>query len=125
MPATAGITLAIGARGRLVLDGLVFAGGTLTLPGAADDELRELVLRDCTLVPGLTLDPHGSPVSPGAVSLPFGHPFGKLTLLRCITGPLLVPPDVEVDDEGLHRRLPAAPAMSPSPPMPRALPAGR
>ena len=47
------VTLSIGARGRLVLDGLVFSGGALRLAAAADDEPRELVLRDCTLVPGL------------------------------------------------------------------------
>src|SRR4051812_49038512 len=49
------------------------------------------------LVPGLTLEPDGSATSPGAVSLRFDHPFGKLTLLRCITGPLVVAPDVEVE----------------------------
>ena len=39
---------------RLVLDGLVISGGELQLVvAAADDEPRELVLRDCTLVPGL------------------------------------------------------------------------
>ena len=36
------------------------------LPPRADDEPRELVLRDCTLVPGLALNPDGSAVSPGA-----------------------------------------------------------
>jgi hypothetical protein len=97
VPATTGITLAVGQRGRLVLDGIVFAGGALVLPAGADNETRELVLRDCTLVPGLTLEPDGSATSPGAVSLRFQHPFGKVTLLRCITGPLVVAPDVEVE----------------------------
>jgi hypothetical protein len=84
------MTLAIKARGRLVLDGLVISGGALHLALAADDELRELVLRDCTLVPGRALQPNGSAVSPGALSLLVEHPFAKITLERCITGPLQV-----------------------------------
>jgi hypothetical protein len=82
------VMLAIGARGRLVLDGLVISGGALELAAAADDAPRELVLRDCTLVPGLALNTDGSAASPGAASLVIGHPFAQVTLERCITGPL-------------------------------------
>jgi hypothetical protein len=89
------VTLAIGARGRLVIDGLVFSGGALRLAAAADDEPRELVLRDCTLVPGLALHPDGSAASPGAPSLVVEHPFAKVTLERCITGPLTIVGDAE------------------------------
>jgi hypothetical protein len=90
------ILLSIGARGRLVLDGLVISGGALRLPLAADTEPRELVLRDCTLVPGHALAPDGSAVAPGAPSLVIEHPFAKVTLERCITGPLQVTADAEV-----------------------------
>lgn len=91
------ITLEIGARGRLILDGLVFSGGALRLAAAADVETRELILRDCTLVPGLALQPDGSAVSPGAASLIVEHPFAKVSLERCITGPLqVVAADAEV-----------------------------
>ncbi len=91
------VTLQVGARGRLILDGLVFAGGALRLAAAADVEPRELVLRDCTLVPGRTLNPDGSAVSPGAATLIVAHPFAKITLERCITGPLqVVAGDAEV-----------------------------
>jgi len=82
------MVLAIGARGRLVLDGLVISGGALELAAAADDAPRELVLRDCTLVPGLALNTDGSAASPGATSLRISHPFAQVTLERCITGPL-------------------------------------
>ena len=34
------------------------------------------------------LNPDGSAVSPGAPSLVVEHPFAKVTLERCITGPL-------------------------------------
>jgi hypothetical protein len=87
------ITITIGARGRLVLDGMVFSGGALRLAAAADDEPRELVLRDCTLVPGLALNPDGNAVSPGTASLIVEHPFAKVTLERCITGPLVIQSD--------------------------------
>jgi len=90
------VTLSIGARGRLVIDGLVFSGGMLHLPASADDEPCELVLRDCTLVPGRTLKVDGSASSPGAVSLLIEHPFAKVTLERCITGPIHAVEDAEV-----------------------------
>jgi len=82
--------LEIDANGTLLLDGLVLAGGSLHLPAAADNEPRTLILRDCTLVPGLTLDPRGEPVSPSEPSLIIDHPFTKVRLERCITGPLHV-----------------------------------
>jgi len=94
--ATGNLTLAIGARGQLVLDGLVISGGALELPAAADDEPRELVLRDCTLVPGRRLNPDGSAVSPGLPSLVIGHPFAKVTLERCITGPIQLDREAEI-----------------------------
>lgn len=94
--ASGSVALAIGARGRLVIDGIVFSGGALELAAAADDEPRELVLRDCTLVPGRRLNPDGSAVSPGSPSLVINHPFAKVTLERCVTGPILAQSDVEV-----------------------------
>ena len=85
------VQLRIGARGKLVLEGLVISGAELQLVVAAGDkEPRELVLRDCTLVPGLKLNPDGSANSPGAASLIIEHPFARVTLERCITGPLQV-----------------------------------
>ena len=90
------ILLAIGARGRLVLDGLVFSGGALQLVAAADDEPRELVLRHCTLVPGLALKTDGSAASPGALSLIVDHPFATVTLEQCIVGALQVVTDAKV-----------------------------
>jgi hypothetical protein len=90
------ITLDIGARGRLTLDGLVISGGALRLAAFADVEPRELLLRDCTLVPGLTLNGDGRPTSPGEPSLIIEHPFAKVTLERCIVGPIRAVTDAEV-----------------------------
>jgi hypothetical protein len=88
--ASAPMTLQIAANGTLVLDGLVISGAALHLPAAADNEKRTLVLRDCTLVPGLTLGVHGEPGTPGAPSLIVEHPFSEIILERCITGALQV-----------------------------------
>jgi len=90
------ITLDIGARGRLVLDGLVVSGGALRVPTLPGSEPLELVLRDCTLVPGLSLNPDGTAASPGAPSLIVEHPFAKVSLLRCITGAIRIVDDAEI-----------------------------
>jgi hypothetical protein len=90
------IELQIGARGKLVLDGLVIGGGELQLIAAADDEPRELVLRHCTLVPGQSLNTDGSAVSPGAVSLVVGHAFTRVTLEHCIVGALRIHQDTTI-----------------------------
>jgi hypothetical protein len=74
----------------------VISGGALELAAAADDEPRELVLRDCTLVPGRRLNPDGSAVSPGLPSLLISHPFAKVTLERCITGPIQIDREAEI-----------------------------
>ncbi len=91
------ITLDIGARGRLVLDGLVISGGALQLVAATDDEPRELVLRHCTLVPGLSLNTNGRAASPGAASLRIEHTFATVTLEQCILGTLQVAGDATVN----------------------------
>jgi hypothetical protein len=85
------IKLQIGARGKLVLDGLVISGATLKLEVAVTDvEPRELVLRHCTLVPGLDLATDGTAKSAGTPSLVVDHAFTKVTLEQCIVGPLRV-----------------------------------
>jgi hypothetical protein len=90
------IVLDIGARGRLVLEGLVISGGELQIAAAPDEEPRELVLRHCTLVPGLRLNPDGSAVSAGAPSVSVANPFASITLEQCIVGPLQVDTDATV-----------------------------
>ncbi|MFA6262516.1 MAG: hypothetical protein WC760_13700 [Bacteroidia bacterium] len=93
--ATGPLVLDIGARGRLVLDGLVISGGALTLAAFADTEPREIVLRHCTLVPGLALTPAGEPRDAGAASLVVEHPFAKVTIESCIVGALQIATDAE------------------------------
>jgi hypothetical protein len=90
------ILLDVGARGRLVLEGLVISGAELQMVAAPDDEPRELILRHCTLVPGLRLNPDGTAVSPGAVSLSVANPFATVTLEQCIVGSLQIDTDAVV-----------------------------
>jgi len=82
------VLLDIGPRGRLVLDGLVIAGGTLRIaaPAAGDVEPRRLVIRHCTLLPGLALNPDGRPVSPGAPSLVVDNGFVEVLIEDTICG---------------------------------------
>jgi hypothetical protein len=94
--ATGPVVLDIGARGRLVIEGLVISGGELQLAAAADEEPRELILRHCTLVPGLRLNPDGSGVSPGAPSLTVANPFATITLEQCIVGSLQIETDAAI-----------------------------
>jgi hypothetical protein len=96
LQATGDLLLDIGAEGTLILDGLVIAGGTLKLLAAADNARRTLLLRDCTLVPGLARNADGSPVSPGAPSLVVEHPFTDVRLERCITGALRAVAEADV-----------------------------
>lgn len=92
------VELDIGPRGKLILEGLVISGGTLqlTAPAAGDDEPRELVLRHCTLVPGLALHPNGNAVSPAATSLVVKNPFVTVRLEHCIVGALQITRDATV-----------------------------
>jgi len=78
------ISLQLGGEASLILDGLVITGGMLNMPDFGDDEPRYLVLRDCTLVPGI------------GAALSVAHPFAVITLERCITGPLHIVADSEV-----------------------------
>ena len=97
--ASGNIQLALGERSTLVLDGLVITGGPLELADANDTELRTLILRDCTLVPRRALKPDGSPMDPGLPSIVIGHKFTKIIMERCITGPLHIVSDSDVEVE--------------------------
>ncbi len=83
------LKLAMDPGTTIVLDGLVLAGGPLVIEESADAETRRLVLRHCTLVPGVTRDPNGEPHSIGGASLIVLHPFAEVTLDHCIVGPVV------------------------------------
>ena len=80
----------------IVLNGLVLAGAPLVLEESADAETRRLVLRHCTLVPGITRDPDGAPHSVGRASLIVLHPFAEVVLDHCVVGPVVAVEGAEV-----------------------------
>jgi len=77
------------AGAQAVLNGFIVRGGTLDVR-AGDD--ASLALRHCTLVPGLALKTDGLPADPEAPSLTVrgaGVSSCAVSLVRCITGPLI------------------------------------
>lgn len=68
----------------LILNGLLISGGTLRVRG----NLLRLVLRHCTLVPGVTLASDGTPQQPETPSLVVESTDTEIELDRCITGGL-------------------------------------
>jgi len=90
------IRLAMDPDTTVVVDGLVLAGAPLVLEESGDTEQRTLVLRHCTLVPGLTRDPAGTPHVLGRASLIVLDPFASVTLDHCIVGPVVSVEGAEV-----------------------------
>jgi hypothetical protein len=90
------LKLAMDPDTTVVLNGLVLAGGPLVIEESADAETRRLVLRHCTLVPGVTRDPDGEPHSVGSASLIVLHPFAEVTLDHCVVGPVVAVEGAEV-----------------------------
>lgn len=85
-------------QARLVLNGLLIEGHV-----QVGDELGELEIRDCTLVPGRSLDERGRPREPTRPSLIVGDANDRLRLVieRSIVGPLRLPTEMtglEVED---------------------------
>lgn len=68
------------------LNGLLITGAPLVVPDAGGNTLGKLSLMHCTLVPGLSLNPDGSPVQPAAASLDLGISGLETTIDRCIVG---------------------------------------
>lgn len=80
------------------LDGWLISGGALVVPAASG--LRRLVLRHCTLVPGLVLGTDGAPGSPGAPSIVVESPDCDLLLEHCVTGALRLHRDARLSAQG-------------------------
>jgi hypothetical protein len=94
------VTLDLGARAVLVLEGLVISGAALVLPAAADNEPRTLILRHCTLLPGRRLQPDGVPAVPGAVSLRIEHPFASVRIEDSVLGAVQSHADAQIELHG-------------------------
>jgi hypothetical protein len=90
------LRLAMDPGTTVELNGLVLAGGPLVIEESADTEARNLVLRHCTLVPGLRRNADGTADSVGRASLIVLHPFASVTLDHCIVGPVVAVEGAEV-----------------------------
>jgi hypothetical protein len=90
------LKLALDPDTTVELNGVVLAGGPLVIEASPDTEARNLVLRHCTLVPGVTRNADGTPKSVGRASLIVLHPFASVTLDHCIVGPVVAVEGAEV-----------------------------
>ncbi|MGF1767889.1 hypothetical protein L4D06_10990 [Enterovibrio makurazakiensis] len=79
-------TVVGGAEAEVVIDGLVVHGGRLVVPDTGDNQLRRLVLRNVTLVPGQSLLIDRTPVSPNAPSLVVEIPNVTVEIEKSIVG---------------------------------------
>jgi hypothetical protein len=85
-----------GANSELRIDGLLVAGHALrapaagAAPGAPASQLARLNIRHTTLVPGLSLAPDATPLSPTAASLVSAVPSLAITIDSSIVGGLTV-----------------------------------
>lgn len=83
-----------GAEAEVVLNGLLLTGGAIRVP--AGTELRRLILRHCTLVPGLSLETDGAPSAPGEPSLIVEADGVTVEIERSILGPIRTVEDTQV-----------------------------
>lgn len=82
----AGLTITGGADSRCTLNGLLIAGSALAVPDGGGNALAQLVLRDCTLVPGLGLNTDGTPAQPDEPGLLLALAGLETQAERCILG---------------------------------------
>jgi hypothetical protein len=114
-----------GKGSRFVMDGLLVQGRGLIIQGpdleAPDptDDLCEVVLRHCTFVPGWNIDTDCHPKKPHEASLSLLGSRARLSVLRCILGPVRVevsqtrqePNEVRFVDSILDAMDPESPAL--------------
>ena len=81
---TAPLVLAMEPRSTVVLDGLLISGAPVVLDevNPPDRERRTIVIRDTTLVPGITRTTAGEPSSPTRASLIVLDPFAIVRIER-------------------------------------------
>ncbi len=71
---------------RFTLDGLLVAGRGMVVQG----DLAHVVIRHSTLVPGSSLYPSGQPRRPSDASLELRDTTARITIERCIIGPIRI-----------------------------------
>jgi hypothetical protein len=83
-----------GGPGRVVLDGLLIVGRSVQVAGP----LRDLAIRNCTLVPGWSLRPDCEPEYEAEPSLELNETSARVVIVRSIVGSIDVTADVVATD---------------------------
>jgi len=83
-----GLTISGGTNSTCTLNGLLMTGAPLVVPDAAGNELEQLELIHCTLVPGIALTADGQPTQPTVPSLRLAIPGLQVRIVRSIVGAL-------------------------------------
>jgi hypothetical protein len=98
-------TLSGDADSEITLNGLLIAGGGALV---VEGDLSRLTIRHCTLVPGLDVNPDGTPVAAGAPSLVIKGPDVRVKIERSIVGAIRADRgcSVEIDDSIVDARGP-------------------
>lgn len=88
---TTPLVLDMQPKSTIVLDGLLVSGAPVVLDEVdpPDRERRTIVIRDTTLVPGLTRTADGEPGSPASASLIVLDPFACVRIERSVVGPIV------------------------------------
>jgi hypothetical protein len=90
------VKLEMEPNSTVILDGLLLAGAPIVIDEAADAQPRTLILRHCTLVPGLARTADGAPASLGSASLVVLHPFASVRVDHSIVGPIVAVDGTEI-----------------------------
>jgi hypothetical protein len=88
----ADITITGGENDEVVLDGLLFFGGAVHVSGG----LGRVRLRHCTFVPGISLNPDGTPAQASTPSLVIQSTNTRVEIDRCIVGGIRAGESAEV-----------------------------
>jgi len=96
---TAPLVLDMAARSTVVLDGLLVSGAPVVLNEVdpPDRERRTIVIRDTTLVPGITRTTTGEPASPACAGLIVLDPFACVRIERSVVGAIVAVEGVTVE----------------------------
>ena len=80
------LTMSGAAGSSVTLNGLRIAGAPLQVPAGGGNALGTLTISHCTLVPGISLKPDGTPASPGNASLSVVLPDVAVAIDHSILG---------------------------------------
>lgn len=83
------LRLELAPQTTAVLDGLLLSGGPVVLDEVGDTERRDIVIRNCTLVPGHTRTAAGQASHPQRASLIVLDPFARVRIEGSVLGPIV------------------------------------